>query len=198
MIKFFDLDGTLFWSAEYIKDSYLYAYNHSGLNIPDFTKNISSLYSLSLKNYLKLLNVDEILIDDYSSILSRIKNLSFSKFSHLLIPNYELLNELKNNQSTSYVVSNASFKTALNYFDFFKIKFPEKHIYTREKLIETKPSKLAYKTLTKLFNDNEEFIVYEDSEEGIFSAKEAGISNIIRVSFDVNRQIWGMKKYVSI
>ena len=96
------------------------------------------------------------------------------------------------------MVSNASFKTALNYFDFFKIKFPEKHIYTREKLIETKPSKLAYKTLTKLFNDNEEFIVYEDSEEGIFSAKEAGINNIIKVSFDVNNQIWGMKKYVSI
>ena len=198
MKRFFDLDGTLFWSAEYIKVSYYDAYNSSGLNIPNFTKNISNLYSLSLKNYLKLLKVDEVYINDYSSILSRIKNDSFSRFSYLLVPNYELIDELKRNKSTSYIVSNASFKTALNYLKFFKLTFPEEQIYTREKLIETKPSKLAYETLIKLFKNNEEFIVYEDSEEGIRSAIEAGIRNIIKVSYDVNGKSWKMKKYVSI
>ena len=198
MKRFFDLDGTLFWSAEYIKVSYFNAYSTSGLNIPNFTKNISNLYSLSLKNYLKLLKVDEVLINDYSSILSRIKNNSFSKFSNLLIPNYELIDELKTNQSTSYIVSNASYTTAINYLRFFKLTFPEEQIYTREKLIETKPSKLAYETLMKLFGNNEEFIVYEDSEEGIRSAIEAGIKNIIKVSYDVNGKSWKMKKYVSI
>lgn len=198
MKRFFDLDGTLFWSAEYIKVSYFNAYSTSGLNIPNFTKNISNLYSLSLKNYLKLLKVDEVLINDYSSILSRIKNNSFSKFSNLLIPNYELIDELKTNQSTSYIVSNASYTTAINYLRFFKLTFPEEQIYTREKLIETKPSKLAYETLINLFNNNEEFIVYEDSEEGIRSAIEAGIKNIIKVSYDVNGKSWKMKKYVSI
>ena len=195
MKRFFDLDGTLFWSAEYIKISYLDAYNRSGLNIPNFTKNISKLYSLSLKNYLKMQAVDEILINDYSAILSKIKNKSFSKFSNLLIPNHVLINELQNNESSSYIVSNASFKTALNYLKFFKINFPEKQIFTREKLIKTKPSKLAYKTLIQLFKKNEEFIVYEDSEEGIISAKEAGISNIIRVKYDANLQTWEMKEY---
>lgn len=195
MKKFFDLDGTLVWSAEYIKISYLDAYKRSGLNISNYTKNISKLYSLSLKNYLKILDVDEKLINDYSSILSKIKNRSFSKFSNLLIPNYELINELQSDKSSSYIVSNASFKTALNYLKFFKINFPEKQIYTREKLMETKPSKLAYQTLIKLFKKNEEFIVYEDSEEGIISAKEAGITNIIRVRYDVNLETWEMKEY---
>ena len=198
MKRLFDLDGTLLWSAEYIKVSYSNAYDISGLDIPNFTKNISNLYSLSLKNYLKLLKVDEVFINDYSSILSRIKNSSFSKFSNLLIPNYELVDELKRNQSTSYIVSNASFTTAINYLRFLKLSFPKEQIYTREKLIETKPSKLAYETLMKLFGNNEEFIVYEDSEEGIRSAKEAGIRNIIKVSYDVNGKSWKMKKYVSI
>ena len=63
MKRFFDLDGTLFWSAEYIKFAYEDAYLRSGLEIPFFTKKISNLYSLSLKRYLKFLEVDEILIN---------------------------------------------------------------------------------------------------------------------------------------
>ena len=38
MKRFFDLDGTLFWSAEYIKFAYEDAYLRSGLEIPFFTK----------------------------------------------------------------------------------------------------------------------------------------------------------------
>lgn len=195
MKRLFDLDGTLFWSAEYIKISYEDAYLRSGLNIPFFIKELSKLYSLSLKSYLKFLKVDEILINEYSSILSKIKNESFSRFSNLLIPNNSLIEELIKNQSSSYIVSNASFKTAINYLNFFKIYFPKEHIYTREKLIATKPSKFAYLTLINFFKENEKFIVYEDSEDGIISAKEAGISNIIKVNYDINKRIWNMKKY---
>ena len=46
MIRLFDLDGTLFWSSEFIKVAYEDAYLNSGLNIPYFTKkNIKSLFS---------------------------------------------------------------------------------------------------------------------------------------------------------
>lgn len=195
MKRFFDLDGTLFWSAEYIKFAYEDAYLRSGLEIPFFRKKIKNLYSLSLKSYLKFLDVDEILINDYSSILSKIKNESFSRFSSLLVPNHYLIDELIKNQSSSYIVSNASFKTAINYLNFFKIKFPEEKIYTREKLIATKPSKLAYVTLMNFFQENEEFVVYEDSDDGIISAKEAGIRNIFRVSYNKKEKIWDVNKY---
>ena len=195
MKRFFDLDGTLFWSAEYIKFAYEDAYLRSGLEIPFFRKKIKNLYSLSLKSYLKFLDVDEILINDYSSILSKIKNESFSRFSSLLVPNHYLIDELIKNQSSSYIVSNASFKTAINYLNFFKIKFPAEQIYTREKLIATKPSKLAYLTLMNFFQENEEFVVYEDSDDGIISAKEAGIRNILRVSYNKKEKIWDVNKY---
>ena len=47
-----------------------------------------------------------------------------------------------------------------------------------------------------MFNNEQQYVVYEDSEEGICSAKEAGISNIVKVSYDKKQKKWEMKKYV--
>ncbi len=192
----FDLDGTLFWSAEYIKNSYEYAHKKSGLEIPNFDKQISKLYSLSLKGYLKFLNVDKKVINEYCLVLGEIKLQTFNKFSHLIIPNYYLIDYLSEKKSYSYIVSNASFETANNYLNLFNIKFPSQKIFTREKLKATKPNKLAYQTITDLFSKNEEYEVYEDSIEGIKSAQEAGIKNIFKVDYDLNINRWNIMKYV--
>ena len=45
------------------------------------------------------------------------------------------------------------------------------------------------------FQENEEFVVYEDSDEGIISAKEAGIRNIFRVGYNKKEKIWDVNKY---
>lgn len=192
----FDLDGTLVYSKVFILKIYTAAYEELDINISMFKEKIEYLSSHTLHQYLNYLGVDQGEVKAFEKQLSEKKKELFHDFIEELIPNNELLDFINSKSSQSFIVSNASRQTALSYKELLKIDIKDNKIYSRERLVEPKPSKNAYKgVILENSLDINDVVVYEDSLEGFNSARLAGISKINQVLFCNKTKNWSIKKW---
>ena len=170
-----DFDGTLVDTVEANYHAYQYVFKevvNIELNKDFYVKN----FGLRIDDICKQLNIED------QNIIKNIKNLKaqvYPNFFNYLKLNKDLLNTFnyfKNQGLTIALASTAASKNLNNVLNYFKISNTFDLIISGDDVKKGKPNPEVYNVaLDKLGINNDEALVFEDSEAGIEAAKQANI-----------------------
>ena len=173
-----DFDGTLVDTVEANYHAYQYVFKevvNIELNKDFYVKN----FGLRIDDICKQLNIED------QNIIKNIKNLKaqvYPNFFNYLKLNKDLLNTFnyfKNQGLTIALASTAASKNLNNVLNYFKISNTFDLIISGDDVKKGKPNPEVYNVaLDKLGINNDEALVFEDSEAGIEAAKQANIKFI--------------------
>lgn len=171
----FDLDGTLFDTAQVNYHSYKAALNQFGHDItPEFY--LHECHGQVFRHFLPLIiGIDN---PDLPAIhqLKKEKypeNLKYAKKNDFL---FDIITALKGSYHIG-LVTTASSKNVMDILEHFQVESLFELILTQEDVVESKPSPEGYLKAMQYFGvAPENTIIYEDSEVGLAAATASGAS----------------------